>query len=227
MAKAIAWWLALCGKVGVKSVSRMLWGKFPHVCPYCRRDPHDYDECMARKAQSRGPDWSELAQIGRRSIDRQPRTIAEWQQMFAKIYPGSTTEEYSKTFAKLAEEVGELAEALRVFPEAPGYFLSEAADVFAWLMKLNNMVEGSVARSERGLVLQRTLADAYPARCRDCNSAICTCPPILATTKGRIAHEVPNEFVSYAEQGSFYTADRLSQVFGHSSSPEAVKEKPA
>lgn len=29
MAKAIAWWFALCGKVGVKSVSRMLWGKFP------------------------------------------------------------------------------------------------------------------------------------------------------------------------------------------------------
>lgn len=101
--------------------------------------------------------------------------------MFATIYPGSTTEEVAaKTFAKLAEEVGELAEALRIFRAAPGYFLSEASDVFAWLMKLNNMVEASVPRGERGLVLQRTMADNYPAkRCRDCNSAICTCPPIL------------------------------------------------
>jgi len=214
MAKAFAWWFALCGKVGVKSVSGMLWGKFPHVCPYCQCEPHHFDECMTRKAISRGPDWAALAKIGASSLERQPRTISEWQQMFAMIYPGSTTEEYAKTFAKLAEEVGELAEALRVFPAAPGYFLSEASDVFAWLMKLNNMVEGTVAHSERGLVLQRTMADAYPSRCRDCNSGICTCPPILASTIGRIGHEVPGEFVSYAEKGSFFTADRLSKVFG-------------
>jgi pyrimidine deaminase RibD-like protein/NTP pyrophosphatase (non-canonical NTP hydrolase) len=218
MAKAFAWWFALCGKVGVKSVAAMLWGKFPHVCPYCQREPHDLDECMMRKERSRGPDWAELERIGAQSIERQPRTLAEWQRMFDSIYRGSTTEEYAKTFAKLAEEVGELAEALRVFPAAPGYFLSEASDVFAWLMKLNNMVEGKLPRSERGLALQRTLADAYPSRCRDCNSAVCTCPPILASTIGRIAHEVPGKFVSYSEKGSFFTADRLSEIFGRRAS---------
>ena len=218
MAKAIAWWLALCGKVGVKSVSRMLWAKFPYICPYCHCEPHNFDDCTARKAKSRGPDWSELARVGKRSIDKQPRSIAQWQRMFAAVYPGSTTEEYAKTFAKLAEEVGELAEALRVFRAAPGYFLSEASDVFAWLMKLNNMVEASVPRHERGVVLQRTMAENYPARCRDCNSAVCTCPPILPSTIGRIAHEVPDEFVSFAEEGSFLTADKLSERFGRSSS---------
>jgi pyrimidine deaminase RibD-like protein len=30
--KAIAWWLALCGKVGVKSVDDMVWAKFPYAC---------------------------------------------------------------------------------------------------------------------------------------------------------------------------------------------------
>jgi pyrimidine deaminase RibD-like protein/NTP pyrophosphatase (non-canonical NTP hydrolase) len=218
MAKAMAWWLALCGKAGVKSVTKMLWGKFPSVCPYCQRERHDFDECMTRKAKSRGPDWSELANIGKRAMDKQPRTIAQWQRMFADIYPPSSTEDYAKTFAKLAEEIGELAEALRVFRAAPGYFLSEASDVFAWLMKLNNLVEAATPKNERGLVLQKTMATSYPARCRDCNSAVCSCPPILPTTIGRIAHEVPGEFVSYEESGSFLTADKLSEVFSRSSS---------
>ena len=214
MAKAIAWWLALCGKVGVKSPSSMLWAKFPYACPYCQKVPHDFDECGIRKAASRGPDWSALQRMGQASIAKKPKSISDWQQMFAKIYPSSTTEEYAKTFAKLAEEVGELAEAVRVFPSAPGYFLSEASDVFAWLMKLNNMVEAKIPRQERGLMLQKTLATAYPSRCRDCNLAVCSCPPILPSTIGRIAHEVPGEFVSYAESGSFHTADKLSEIFG-------------
>lgn len=218
MAKAIAWWFALCGKVGVKSVSSMLWAKFPYACPYCQKVPHDFDECAHRKAASRGPDWSALQRIGKSNIADRPKGISDWQQMFAKIYPGSSTEEYAKTFAKLAEEVGELAEAVRVFPSAPGYFLSEASDVFAWLMKLNNMVEANVPREQRGLVLQKTLANAYPSRCRDCNLAVCACPPILPSTIGRIAHEVPSEFVSYADGGSFLTADKLSEVFGRSRS---------
>jgi hypothetical protein len=94
MAKAIAWWLALCGKVGVKSVAAMLWAKFPRACPYCQRAVHDYDECLTRKSKSRGPDWGELARRGALTDAEQPKTIAEWQQMFATIYPPSSTEEY-------------------------------------------------------------------------------------------------------------------------------------
>src|SRR3954469_22126305 len=40
VAKALAWWMSLCGKVGVKSISQMLWLKFPNVCPYCLAKPH-------------------------------------------------------------------------------------------------------------------------------------------------------------------------------------------
>ena len=45
MAKAIAWWLALCGQVAVSSVRRLLWAKFPNACPYCRLRPHNQDDC--------------------------------------------------------------------------------------------------------------------------------------------------------------------------------------
>jgi pyrimidine deaminase RibD-like protein/NTP pyrophosphatase (non-canonical NTP hydrolase) len=214
MAKAIGWWLALCGQVGVASISRMLWAKFPNKCPYCRAKPHDQDECTLRKAASRGPDWAELMRLADRPNDEKPKTIAEWQRMFAGIYPPSSTEDFSPTFAKLTEEMGELAEALRVFSTAPGYLLSEAADVFAWLMKLNNLVELKTPRHSRGEILQAALAESYPSRCRDCNAAICTCPPILPSTIGRIAHEVPANFVSFDKDGSYLTAEKRSDRFG-------------
>jgi pyrimidine deaminase RibD-like protein/NTP pyrophosphatase (non-canonical NTP hydrolase) len=214
MAKAIAWWLALCGQVGVTSVAALLWAKFPGVCPYCRAKPHDEDECVQRKRVSRGPDWIELRRLGGSTISSRPQTIAQWQQLFASIYPPTGTEDYSMTFAKLSEEMGELAETIRVFSAAPGYFISEAADVFAWLMKLNNLVEKNVPKLSRGEELQRYLAEAYPARCRDCNAAICACPPILASTIGRIAHEVPSDFVSFSEGGSYLTPERRSERFG-------------
>jgi NTP pyrophosphatase (non-canonical NTP hydrolase) len=216
IAKALAWWLALCGKVGVKNVSGLLWGKFPFACPYCQNKRHDPDTCKARKAASRGPDWDAVIKIGQQNIDNQPKTIAEWQRMFASIYPPATTEDYAPTFAKLMEEIGELAEALRVFPASPGYFLSEAADVYAWLMKLNNLVEeqSGTLPDERGNALQAAFVSAYPARCIDCNAAVCTCPPILASTVGRIAHEVSNSHSSYDPNGSFMTAEKLSAKFG-------------
>lgn len=105
VAKAIAWWLALCGKVGLKSVEAMLWDK------------------------------------------------------------------------RLAEELGELAEAVRVFPAEPGYFLSEAADVFAWLMQVENTLDWAVPRPERGRRIETSLARSYPDACADCGGTVCSCPP--------------------------------------------------
>lgn len=35
--KAVAWWFALCGKLGITSPADLLWLKFPGVCPYCQR----------------------------------------------------------------------------------------------------------------------------------------------------------------------------------------------
>ncbi|HXD31606.1 MAG TPA: deaminase [Pyrinomonadaceae bacterium] len=214
MAKAVAWWLALCGQVGIASASRLLWTKFPDACPYCRTKPHDQDECTQRKRQARGPDWIELRRLAERNIEHQPKRLSEWQQMFSAIYPPASTEDYTKTFAKLTEEMGELAEAIRVFSAEPGYFLSEAADVFAWLMKLNNLVEAKKPRNERGRLLERAMADSYPARCRDCNSGVCSCPPILPSTIGRIAHEVPDDFVSFSDGGVYLTVEKRSQKFG-------------
>jgi pyrimidine deaminase RibD-like protein/NTP pyrophosphatase (non-canonical NTP hydrolase) len=193
VSKATAWWMALCGKVGVESVAEMVWAKFPHVCPYCLRCPHEADECTQRKEARTGLEWELLEHASKENALKRPVSLGAWQRMFSRIYPAQHTEEYASIFARCSEELGELAEALRVFPEAPGYFLNEAADLFAWLMHMRNLIDlrKGTPKIEWGAELETEFCKAYPDRCLDCGQASCACPPILDGTIGRIAHELP------------------------------------
>lgn len=211
--KAVAWWLALCGKVGVKSVEDLLWDKFPALCPYCQKNPHKQEICAERKAHNAGPPWLDLATLG--ATKDRPKSLRDWQVMFNDIYPATQQSEFAPSFARLYEELAELAEAVRVFSAVPGYFLSEAADVFAWLMNIQNIADEKAGRrnSQRGQVLQNEFARTYPDACRDCGASVCRCPPILAATIGRIAHEVPTGRGTYQDIGRFMTPDVCAERF--------------
>lgn len=213
--KAIAWWMALCGKVGIRSVESMLWAKFPSVCTYCHRCPHHNDSCLERKAALGGADWKALADLGVVSAPHRPRTLSQWQSMFSEIYPVSATEDYPATVGRFTEELGELAEALRVAAVAPGYFLSEASDVFAWLMHLQNLIhtKRGLRSLDRGKDLEEWFAASYPDRCRDCRNPVCTCPPILPGTFGRIAHEIPPATGAFSQGGALLTQEEASRLF--------------
>lgn len=212
--KALAWWLALCGKVGVRSVEAMLWDKFPRLCPYCQRLKHDQEECAEKKAASPSPPWEILATLGEKA--ERPTTLGAWQRMFNDIYPVNQGDQYGPAFARLYEELAELAEAVRVFPSVPGYFLTEAADVFAWLMKVQNLIDERAGRrrERRGVAIEESFAKAYPDACNDCGRLVCSCPPILASTVGRITHEVPARRGTYEPTGRFVTPDKLADAFG-------------
>lgn len=212
MPKAIAWWLALCGKLGINSVEEMLWDKFPRRCPYCQLETHKDRICKEKKSKEKGPNWELLKSEGAKKL--KPKTIGDWQLMFDTIYPGSATDDYKPVFARLVEELGELAEAIRVFPAEPGYFLSEACDVFAWLMRIQNIFDGKQS-NEFGYFLGNKLAENYPGICLDCNQNICSCPPILKSTIGRIAHEIPIPKNSSERVERFLTADQASEKFGN------------
>jgi pyrimidine deaminase RibD-like protein/NTP pyrophosphatase (non-canonical NTP hydrolase) len=212
--KALAWWLALCGKVGVRSVEAMLWDKFPARCPYCQLTEHKQDPCAEKKAARPGPPWEILNELGKKS--ERPTTLGGWQRMFNDIFPVNQGEQYGPAFARLYEELAELAEAVRVFPSVPGYFLSEAADVFAWLMKVQNLIDERAGRrgERRGKAIEESFARTYPDACTDCGRLVCSCPPILASTIGRIAHEVPPGRGSYEPNGRFMTPDKAAEAFG-------------
>lgn len=211
--KAFAWWFALCGKVGVKSVEQMLWEKFPSVCPYCQEERHNPDVCSERKAASGGPPWPTLATIG--ASKQRPNRLGKWQLMFSTIYPAQQTEEFGPSFGRLAEELGELSEAVRIFRAEPGYFLSEASDVFAWLMHIQNIIESKnhVPSAQRGNALELAFSKAYPDSCLSCGKRRCACPPILESTVGRIAHEVPTGRAAFGDNGRFMTPDLASRYF--------------
>lgn len=193
VAKTLGWWFALCASVGVKSVEELIWAKFPGICSYCHRRPHATVECDKKKALQRNPEWARLVELGE-AKDR-PRTFDGWKNEFGEIYPLSQSEKYDSVFARLAEELGELAECVRVIDVAPASFISEAADVFAWLMHLVNLYE---YKEGTELNLGRLLWNIYADRCPDCKYPVCACPPLLGRTVKRIAHEGPSDAVTAA-----------------------------
>jgi pyrimidine deaminase RibD-like protein/NTP pyrophosphatase (non-canonical NTP hydrolase) len=211
--KALAWWFALCGKFGITSVADLLWLKFPGICPYCQKEEHDPIICGKKKKDNPVPPWKELKTLGQKR--KRPVGLGEWQRMFRSIYKLHHKPEFEATFARLAEELGELAEAVRVFPAAPGYVLSEAADVFAWLMNIQNNIDFRDDKLEQdyGSFLEESFCRAYPDYCKDCGQQRCICPPILETTIGRIAHELPADPELFDFNAMFLPPDRARTVF--------------
>jgi len=216
----------------------MGWAKFPFVCPYCIECPHDADKCEDARARPNPLNWAALEKKGKESSENRPRTLGSWQRMFATIYPIGQVEAYGATFARCTEELGELSEALRVFALSPGYFLSEAPDVFAWLMHLVNLMERKqrIPVSQRGKLLENTLWESYPDKCKECDNPLCTCPPILQSTLGRIAHDVQPGRGSFKEGGALIPTAEALRLFElgsrsirlgdevHTVTPELVSE---
>lgn len=222
--KAFAWWMTLCGKFGVGSVAQMIWTKFPSICPYCYQCPHNQDDCSVNKAKKQGPDWTRLSRESKIHIKKKPTTLGGWQRMFAEIYPVSQTEtSYAPAFARLGEELGELAEAVRTFESQPGYFLSEATDVFAWLMRIQNLLDyrNEATKATRGQGLEKAFYTAYPGICLDCGKPNCSCPMILDKTIGRIAAEAPYQDNGSGNGTNFMTTEQAKAFF----QPRTLKKR--
>lgn len=221
MAKALSWWLVLCGKMGIRSVEDMLYYKFPNVCPYCLSKPHNEEKCRKARLKETNPNWVKLFELGRNSSFKRPSTLSSWQLMFYEIYPIPQGDDFDKVLGRFTEEIGELAEAIRVFKVAPSYFLSEASDVFAWLMHLYNLYETrnnpQIEPEERGRFIEKTLFEIYPDKCKECNQQICNCPPILKSTIGRITNDGPdlNSFEAY--NNPFMSKSEVSKQFDFNS----------
>jgi NTP pyrophosphatase (non-canonical NTP hydrolase) len=127
--------------------------------------------------------------------------------MFRNIYRRDDKTSHDENIARLSEEFGELAEAIRVLPVAPQYFVSEAPDVFAWLMGFANQFDfDRIAASE---TLEQAMERHYPGACQICRHSVCKCPPIPAQTLGRIAKEAPIKRVFPSHPGLFSPAEMI------------------
>ena len=184
--KCVAWWFALSGKAGVRNIEEIVWAKFPRLCPYCKSPEHIPEDCKDGSKNSDVIDWEYLRSVGNET--QRPKTLGEWQEMFNDIYPRKKGDEDQTDSIRLSEELGELCEAIRSLVVAPRYFLSEAPDVFAWLMGIANQFDVDNGRPV-GYQLERLMGLQYSDRCRLCDFSICKCPPIHPDTLGRIAEE--------------------------------------
>lgn len=214
--KSIGWWLALCGRVGVPSVEQMLWAKFPSVCPYCQLERHDGNRCKQKRKERERIDWESLNNIALKNKDQRPQTLSEWQKMYGKIYVRDENTNHEKNFSRLAEELGELAEAIRTLAVAPQYFVSEAPDVFAWLMGFANQFdhERDIQFEQYGKALEDSMQIEYPNTCRVCGWETCKCPPVLAATLGRIAKEAPIDYLFSSKR--LFSIEESMNMFGRS-----------
>lgn len=92
--------------------------------------------------------------------------IAEFQDLIRRTYHTRDAERgLDKNFLWFAEEVGELAEALRKRSEQE--IIEEAADVLAWLATLCSL---------SGVDLEKAALAKYGKGCPRCGTIPCSCP---------------------------------------------------
>ncbi len=223
LCKSLGWYFPLMSKLKIKSVESLIFRKFPGVCPYCREAPHNEGKCKLVKGTASTVDHSSLIEIYDRDWNNRPKTLDEWQEMFSKIYPRNLNESGRSTIG-LMEELGELAEAIRVFDSHPHYFLGEAADTFSYLMGVANEHKLREAEQDRPFTYEREYISRYPGLCTQCGSRVCICPAVPPATIGRMAKELiigANETVfienveDFAREGERASHAALENVGGY------------
>jgi len=141
------------------NVEEALWKRFPYLCSYCGKLP-----CSCKKE----------AVHKRRNVpvndSKRPETIKEFQQMFNEIYPPSTrTLEIAGLH--LAEELGELSQAIQVFRWGKSdsdfeIVAKEAADYLSTVFGVFNSLKADLGKE---------LAKAFYDNCHACHKAPCEC----------------------------------------------------
>lgn len=193
LCKALGWYFPLMAKFKVRSVEELIYRKYPYVCPYCRELPHVDSKCKIVQGTKRTLDHAALRQKYLDNKTLRPHGIGEWQLMFDKIYPRAL-DDSARSIVGLFEELGELAEAVRVFDRFPKYFVGEAADVFSYLMGLANEHSLKLESEDKGTFdLESEFLKRYPGLCMQCGYQVCACPLVPDSTVGRMAKELEIE----------------------------------
>lgn len=152
---ALSWSLGILNRFHV-DLSKEMWKRFPGLCPYCIVAPCD---CRRRRKERRS-----LSGIRR---GRKPVSLQDWQKMFARIYHNRLL----NSTLHLAEEIGEVSEALRVFlsMHSEGSFIKtveEIVDAVTNILGVANCLRIDMAA---GMV--RYFADSCPG----CKKFPCAC----------------------------------------------------
>jgi NTP pyrophosphatase (non-canonical NTP hydrolase) len=189
LCRALGWYFPLMAKFRIQSVEDLVFRKFPYACPYCRLAPHEDGPCKLVKGTKSTVNHEELRRLWQKNQNKKPQSLNEWQQMFQYIYPRSTSDTGRSTIG-LLEELGELAEAIRVYDQHPMYLLGEAADTFSYLMGIANEHQLKLEMEDQNFSFQDEFLRRYPGLCPQCGFMVCVCPSVPDATVGRMAKEL-------------------------------------
>jgi NTP pyrophosphatase (non-canonical NTP hydrolase) len=152
---SFSWALALLNRLHV-DLSDKMWEFFPGFCPYCLSVP-----CACKERQE------ERQKMAKKSEEKRPISLREWQQMFAAIYPNTV----QNSAMHLAEEAGEVDECIRNHSatHSTDWFdkiIEELVDVVTNIFGVANC---------RNLDLALGLAGYFVGGCPKCHSSPCGC----------------------------------------------------
>jgi NTP pyrophosphatase (non-canonical NTP hydrolase) len=224
LCKALGWYFPLMARFRVSSVEDLVFRKFPYACPYCRKCPHVDAVCKTVRGTHRTLDHDGVRKLYQQNAKKRPKGLNEWQQMFQDIYPRDLNDRGRSTLG-LLEELGELAEAVRVFDRYPKYFAGEAADVFSYLMGFANECSLRLERDHgRVFSFEDEFIRRYPGLCTQCGYPVCVCPLIPEATVGRLAKELElkpvdvlfsSDAAKFAKDGSDAANQMLEKLGGY------------
>jgi NTP pyrophosphatase (non-canonical NTP hydrolase) len=155
---AMSWTASLMNQFNI-DLEEYAWHRFPYVCSYCGSRPC---VCRAKKVKVR--------KKIRINAKLRPTTIRGFQEMLGKIYPPDTRS-LEHAGIHLAEEVGELSEAVMTFrghhtAQAFKHVTMEAADVFSCFMGVFNSL---------GFDYEKHLVQTFKNGCHACKKTPCAC----------------------------------------------------
>ncbi len=155
---AFSWLLAITGRFHI-DIETVLWRRFPFVCSYCNLCPC---KCKKQKLTQR--------KMVKHHNSAKPKSLNDFQQMFAKIYPTSSRT-IEAAAIHLAEEVGELSEAINIYfaehrQKQFLYIENEVADYISCLFGMANSVNINLAHD---------LSRMYRKGCHVCHKTPCIC----------------------------------------------------
>jgi len=155
---ALSWFISIMNQLHI-DLDDQVWRRFPNLCSYCGSCPCSCKENKINKRKGT------LA-----GKNKRPKTLEEFQNMFAEIYPAKErTLEHAGIH--LAEEAGEFSEALLTFrgghkDQDFKNLELEAADFFSCIMSVFNSLGMSAAKE---------LSVMFANNCHDCKNAPCIC----------------------------------------------------
>ncbi|OHA92005.1 MAG: hypothetical protein A3J09_00715 [Candidatus Zambryskibacteria bacterium RIFCSPLOWO2_02_FULL_51_21] len=155
---SFSWLMSIANRMHI-NLEDEIWKRFPYICSYCGKLP-----CVCKAAKT------DKRVVIRTEDSIRPHSLADFQKMFAEIYP-SKRRTHAEAGVHLAEEMGEVSEAIHNYlgqhqEKQFSSLKSELSDFASCVFGVANSLKIDLAKE---------LAATYSNNCHACHQLPCKC----------------------------------------------------